>query len=389
MATWLNSSLKRDIFKQLYYENSATCNELSLHLDKSVPLVGNAIAELVNAEVLTTAKETKSTGGRKAVQYRIKSKNTFVLSVAMDQLCTTVSVVDVSDNSCVVQRKYLIALLHNEEALEYMISCFKEVFQEAQIPKEKYLGIGLGMPGFVNTKTGSNHSYASTHNNLDLRDFLSAEFGLPVVLDNDSSTIALGEFKFGLAKGKKDVMVVNISWGVGLGMIVDGKIFRGNTGYAGEFSHIPISENDILCECGKKGCLETEATLRTITKTATAAIENGTFLNIQVKNNSTEALANAIMQAANRGDQYCIELIADMAYKIGKAIAILIHIVNPEQVLLSGRASELGKLLIAPIQQALNKYCIPRLMDVVELNVSRLKYNAYTIGAAALVIENL
>ena len=186
---------------------------------------------------------------------------------------------------------------------------------------------------------------------------------------------------------KNDVIVVNIGLGIGLGMIIDGKLFRGFTGYAGELSHIPISESDTLCDCGKRGCLETEATLRVVTSKAMKEIKGGHPSGLKY-DDSPEKMSEAIMIAANKGDQYAIELLSDMGYKIGKAIAILIHIVNPELVVLSGRGATVGKILLAPIQQALNKYCIPRLAEHTEVKISAMGRKAGIIGAEALIMEN-
>jgi predicted NBD/HSP70 family sugar kinase len=244
------------------------------------------------------------------------------------------------------------------------------------------------MPGFVNIKSGINHSYLPTHSHESLRGYLERVFDMPVCIDNDSTIIALAESKFGLAKGRQDVMAINVGWGIGLGMIMGGEIFRGHTGYAGEFSHIRISEGNTMCECGKRGCLETEATLRVVAQKAIAEIKEGRKCKLKIKE-SQEEMCEEVMDAAKKGDQFAIELLSDMAYKIGKAIAILIHINSPEQVLLCGRGAEVGKILLAPIQQALNEYCIPRLFEHTEVNISAMKYSAYPVGAAALVMENL
>ncbi|MFT3904470.1 MAG: ROK family protein [Niabella sp.] len=381
--------LKYNIFQKLYYEKELTCNALSTLLNKSMPMVAAALSELKQDGVVITKGYAKSTGGRKALLYKLQSNVVYVLSVAMDQLYTTVSVMDVSENKVVYAKRIELKLLKNEEAVERLISVVKEVIQESGVEHDKLLGIGLGMPGFVNIKTGVNQTYVSTNSSLSLRDYLQQELGLPVFIDNDSSTIALGESKFGKAKGKMDVMVINISWGVGLGMIVDGKLFRGHAGYAGELSHIPVGDNNLLCECGKRGCLETEASLRVVAQKALKMIEEGKLSHLKIKEKSVEDVAYAVMNIAAQGDQQCVELLSEMAYKIGKAIAILIHIINPELVLLSGRASEVGKLLMAPIQQALNTYSIPKLTEGMELDVSTLRYKAYSIGAAAMVVSAL
>ena len=182
-------------------------------------------------------------------------------------------------------------------------------------------------------------------------------------------------------------MVVNVGWGIGLGMIINGELYRGHNGYAGEFSHIPISDNDTLCDCGKRGCLETEATLRVVANKAIQKIKEGKITNMQLKE-SAEEMCEVVMDAANRGDQIAIELFSEVGYQIGKGISILIHINNPELVILSGRGAAAGKILMAPIQQALNKYCIPRLAEYTEVKVSKLGQDAYSIGVAALVMEN-
>ncbi len=209
---------------------------------------------------------------------------------------------------------------------------------------------------------------------------------LPVFIENDSSVLALAELKMGLAKGLQDVMVIDIGWGIGLGMIVNGSLFRGHTGYAGELSHIPISDSNTLCECGKRGCLETEATLRVVARKATEEIRAGKVSSLKPLENA-EKMSEAIMAAANHGDQYAVELLSEMGFKIGKAIAILIHIVNPELIILGGRATEVGKILIAPIQQALNQYCIPRLSEHTHVRVSQLGHEASLLASAALVME--
>ena len=118
----------------------------------------------------------------------------------------------------------------------------------------------------------------------------------------------LSELKFGLAKNKEEVMVINIGWGIGLGMIVNGVLFRGFTGYAGELSHIPISESDTLCECGKRGCLETEASLKVITEKAIRDMKEGS-MSVLKYDERPEEMSEAIFVAANKGDQYAIELI--------------------------------------------------------------------------------
>jgi len=172
-------------------------------------------------------------------------------------------------------------------------------------------------------------------------------------------------------------------------MIVNGEIYRGHNGFAGEFSHIPLSEDGSLCTCGKRGCLEAEASMLVVAEKAIKGIKKGHISSLKNTDiNQSKMVGDAIMEAANNGDQFAIELLSDAGYKIGKALAILIHIMNPANIVLSGRGAIVGKILLAPIQQALNKYCIPRLANSTELLISDLGFNAELIGAAVLVMEN-
>jgi len=384
----IDSLLKYDIIKNIYFEQSISCADLSDLVGKSIPLVTKAISELIETGHIVENGYAASTGGRRPLVYSLKANEIFIVSVAMDQLYTRVTIFDGMNNQVLPTYTVELRLLDNKNALNELIDIINESIVQAGIDRFKVIGVGIGMPGFVNSKLGINYSYLQTPDHDSLRDYLEKALRLSVYLDNDSSLIALAESKFGLAKGRKDVMVINIGWGIGLGMIMNGELFRGHNGYAGEFSHIPISDNDeTLCECGKRGCLETEATLRVVANKAIQLIHAGKITNLPLKN-SAEEMYEVVLVAANKGDQMAIELFSDMGYKIGKGISILIHIINPELILLSGRGAAAGKILMAPIQQALNKYCIPRLAEYTDVKVSKLGQDAYSIGVAALVMEN-
>jgi len=382
------SHLKQQILSTLYFEKTLSIVELSNILGKSIPHVTKVLMELVDAGFVTDAGLAPSSGGRRAQVYSLKADAIYIVAVAMDQLYTKIVITDVLNKSVLPIETHELKLFNNGNAHEELASIINDVIERSGISRNNIAGVGIGMPGFTNTKLGVNYSYLLPPNGESIYKYLERQVELPVYLDNDSSLVALSELKFGLAKDKEEVMVINIGWGIGLGMIVNGVLFRGYTGYAGELSHIPISESDNLCECGKRGCLETEASLKVITEKAMKGIKEGSISGLKY-DARPEQMSEAIFVAANKGDQYAIELISDMGYKIGKAIAILIHIVNPELIVLSGRGAEVGKILLAPIQQALNKYCIPRLSEFTGVKVSSVGRKAELIGAAALVMENM
>lgn len=383
----IESHLKRQVISTFYFNKTLSVVELSAKLDKSVPHVTKAVNELIEAGLITESGQAPSSGGRKPLTYSLKAGTLYIVAVAMDQLFFKVAITDMLNNPVLPVETHELRLLNNNEALSHLTEIIDGYIIRSGVDRKKIIGLGIGTPGFTNTKLGINYSYLLPPGDESLLSYLERELHIPVSIDNDSSLIALAELKFGLAKGKEEVMVINIGWGIGLGMIVNGVLFRGYTGYAGELSHIPVSESDILCDCGKRGCLETEATLKVVTDKATKGIKAGNISGLTFED-SPEKMSEAIMVAANKGDQYAIELLSDMGYKIGKAIAILIHIVNPELIVLSGRGAAVGKILLAPIQQALNKYCIPRLSEHTDVKVSTMGRKAELIGAAALVMDN-
>ncbi|MFT3703828.1 MAG: ROK family protein [Agriterribacter sp.] len=384
----IDSVLKYQVFRELYYNHFLSCAELSETLGKSIPVIAKVVEQLSVADYVVETGYAPSSGGRRPQVYALKADKMYVVTVAMDQLFTKIAITDLHQKEIVPVETFPLTLADSKDTLKCLIEIIKGTIQKSGIEQSKIIGVGIGMPGFVNTTLGINHSYLPVEDkNLNLRLQLQTLLNLPVLIDNDSSVTALAELRFGLARKSQDVMVVNIGWGVGLGMIIQGKLFRGFAGYAGELSHIPISDSDILCDCGKRGCLETEATLRVVVDKAIEEIKDKKTSRINFDGNR-EQISEAIMTAANQGDPDAIDLLTDMAYKIGKAIAILIHIVNPELIVISGRGIHSGKLLMAPIEQALNKYCIPKLVEHTSVKASALGPNASIKGAAALVIDN-
>ena len=383
-----SAQLKNLIVKQLYFDKALSCAELSELFDKSIPSITKAVNELMSEGFVVEQGYAPSSGGRRPLLYSIKPDAMYILAVAMDQLSTRIQLLDLLNRPVADSLTIELKLLNNDEALGILIKAINNYIIRTSIPKEKIAGIGMGMPGFINVRQGINYTYLNA-GGKSLTEYLKAQIGLPVYIDNDSSLIALAEQRFGIAKAQQNVMVINLGWGIGLGMIVNGEIFRGHNGFAGELSHIPLSDDEKLCSCGKRGCLETVASMLVVTEKAIEGIRNGRVTSLKTTDDvPSKSLGDDILTAADNGDQFAIELLSDAGYKIGKALAILIHIMNPKTIVLSGRGARVGKILLAPIQQALHKYCIPRLASNTELLVSGLGFDAELIGAAVLMMEN-
>ena len=383
-----STELKTLVIKQLYFDKALSSADMSALFDKSVPSISKAVNELINEGFVIEQGYAPSSGGRRPLMYALKPDAMYVLTIAMDQLSTRMQMINLLNQPVSEIVSLELKLRDNTNALPTLIEYINEFIRTTGVPANKIAGIGIGMPGFINPEKGINHTYLDA-NEGSLSQLISEMTGIPTYIDNDSSLIALAEQKFGIAKNQKDVMVINLGWGIGLGMIVNGEIYRGHNGFAGEFSHIPLSEDGALCSCGKRGCLEAEASMLVVAQKAIKGIKKGHISRFTYnEQDQSKQIIDAIMDAANHGDQFAIELLSDAGYKIGKALSMLIHIMNPATIVLSGRGTQIGRILLAPIQQALNKYCIPRLASGTELVISDLGFNAELTGAAVLVMEN-
>lgn len=381
---------KKNIIKQLYFRNTLSCADISERINKSLPLTTKIVQELIKDEYVVETGYAPSSGGRRPVTYTLKPDVLYVVSIAMDQYITRIVIMNMENQPAVPMEQFELNLLKSENALAQLTNLIINYVNKSGIPKSKILGIGIGMPGFVDVLKGVNYIYFDS-GETNIPAYISKRTGLDVFIDNDSSLIALAELRFGKAINKANVMVINIGWGIGLGLILHGNLFRGNNGFAGEFSHLSLFQNDRLCSvCGKTGCLETETSLAVLVEHARKQLQSGqaSILKEQLFDVSTEEAFVQIVKAAKKGDKVAVELFSEAGYKIGQGVAILIHLLNPEVVILSGRGSSAGKIWQAPIQQALNEHCIPRLAAATEIAISDLGIDAELIGSAALVMEN-
>ncbi len=380
---------KKKILKELSFGNALSAQELSVCINRSLPLTTKILNELAEEGLLQERGYASSTGGRRPVIYSLAPGKIFVVSVAMDQLVTKIGIIDLQNCEIGYAEKLNLTLTNNTEALFILIKIIKNFIEKCGIERSKIVGVGIGMPGFVDAAKGINYTFMN-NTGTSIVSAIEDELNLAVYIDNDSSIIALTELRLGMAHHKKNAMVINIGWGVGLGMILNGKLFRGFNGFAGEFSHLPVfKDNKKICSCGKTGCLETETSLLMIISKAIAGLKNGkmsVLKNLSIED--AEQSWKAIINAAFNGDTFAIELFSEAGYNLGLGISILITLLNPELIILSGRGAAIGKLWLPPIQQAINEHCIPKIAEDTQIKISTFGQKVDLIGAAALVMEH-
>ncbi|SFG02684.1 ROK family protein (putative glucokinase) [Pontibacter chinhatensis] len=385
-------SQKIKIIRHLYVKGARTnadiCSRFNISSPTSMGLLGELMAEgLVEKQGLG-----KSVGGRKPDLYGLRNNSLFVLSIDMNRFSTRMAIMDNNNNQITPIRSYSYTLPEDLTGLDTFCGWVQDLIETSGIDKQKLVGIGLSMPGLVASKEGDSRTYLRT-DVLDesLQEVLSRKLGKPVFIQNDVKSAALAELRFGQAKGRQDVLVISIDWGVGTGVIMDGNLRGGAAGFAGEFGHIPLVENGILCHCGKRGCLETLASGIAMVRAAREGIKSGqkSLLSKLSAEELEQLEPKQIIQAAQQGDQFAINLLSETGVNLGKGIAILIQLFNPELVILGGNMAEAGQLITTPIQQSINTYCMAQLRESTNIALSALGPQANMMGATATVLENI
>ncbi|MCC8408283.1 ROK family protein [Mucilaginibacter sp. UR6-1] len=373
-----------NVIQCLCYHNSLSGTEISNYINKSIPYTVKVINGLIKSGLIEKKGYADSNGGRKPLKYSLVPDTFFIISVAMSQYDIEYAVLNLNNRFVkeTVKEKIVIYDMQADE----LVARIDQFIKGTGIAHDRFLSVGVTMPGFIATERGINLSYLHVDADTTLADKLQQDLGIPVFIENDSTAIALGEQKFGAAVDQNDAMILNLGWGIGLGMIVDNKVFRGHSGLAGEFSHISLVNNGKICKCGKRGCLETDSSLIAITENAVAEMQSGQKSSLK---NYDLVDVDAIISEAIRGDMLTVKLISEAAYNIGRGLAMLIHIMNPSIIVLSGKGSVIGKLWLSPIQQAIYEHCIPQLANETELVISNLNVKAQLLGGSVLVIEHL
>lgn len=380
------------IIKHLYVNGAKTNSELCADFNISSPTSMSLLGELIAEGLVEKQGRGKSEGGRKPDLYGLRDNSLYVLSIAMGRFKTKMAIFDNNHNNITGIQTFPIRISEDLTAVDKLQENAAALIADSGIDTGKLMGIGISMPGLVDSSEGNNHTYMRTNSPSEsLQDLLRRKLGKPVFIQNDVKSIALAEHRFGLAQGKKDVLVLSLDWGVGMGTIMNGKLCTGITGFAGEIGHIPFENDGILCYCGKRGCLETVASGIALANLAKEGIRSGqhSLLNELADFELDSIEPQLVVDAANRGDQYAINILAKVGMNLGKAIATLIQLFNPELILLGGRVAEAKQYITTPIQQAIYTYSMAQLREKTEIALSTLGKDAGILGSVAVVMENI
>ncbi|MCA5006707.1 ROK family protein [Sphingobacterium bovistauri] len=378
--------LQTQIIKTIYFTGQQSIAEISLSIGKSVPIITKAIQNLLSEEIIISNGLRASTGGRRAAAYSInKDKIGNILTISINRYSITIALYNVLNQPISEHCELKLKDLDDQAIYDQVIQITKKIISTYN--KLPIFAVGITTPGFVDFHTGVNNSQKKHSPLYNLAEKIQKELNINTYIENDSSGIAIAEKHFGHVKNTNHALVINLTWGVGLGIIVDNQLFRGFNGYAGEFSHIPLADENKLCSCGKKGCLEVEASLESAIEYIKERLNYGevSLLAPHINNDDRSQFFEALIQAYKLGDQLTIHAIKKMGFMLGKGIATLIHILNPEKVIISGIGGVFGDILLPEIQSSIHIYCIPRLSKRTTIEISDLD-NIQLIASASIAM---
>lgn len=379
-----NALLKKKIITHYIYNGSSTITELSKELNLSIPTVTKFIGEMSEDGFINEYGKLETSGGRHPILYGLNPESGYFIGVDMNRFSLDIGMINFKGDLIFHKGSIPYDLENTTQAFDTLCDIVTEQIAELNIDHDKILNICVDISGRVNPESGYSYSIFN-FSEQPLSEALTNRIGYPVCIDNDTRALTYGEYIKGCVNGEKDVIFVNVSWGLAIGIIIDGKIYCGKSGFAGEFGHIPAFDNEILCHCGKKGCLETEASGRALHRILIERVKNGetSILSKKIAEGKQITLGE-IINAINREDPLCIEILEEIGQKLGKQIASVINVFNPELVIIGGRLSLTEDYLTEPIKSAIRKYSLNLVNKDSIIAVSKLKDKAGVIGACML-----
>lgn len=382
--------LRSNLILELYQSGQTSINKMARSFHASIPSATGIVNDLMKEGWITESGTGPARAGRPPVLYGLNSQKYFTLIMDINRHDTQLVVFDLA-NQLIVKRQVDLKLEDSQKFLDSLIQETDNFLNFHGIKREKLWGIGMSMPGLINVKKGVNQTYPHlTRPDVTLSTRLESYFELPVVLINDTHATTIGEHRFGLAKGKKHVLTVNIDWGVGLGILLNGEVFNGASGFAGELGHIQVQPDGLLCHCGKIGCLDTITSGFALIRQAKEGIRAGRVTILpQLLSEGEELETSHIIKAAHNGDEFCIDLLSKLGMELGKGIATAVHLFNPEIVIVTGVLAEAGSYISNPVEQAINKYCLSDFKTSLSIRISQLGSKARLWGVQAHLIEHL
>ncbi len=380
---------KKKILSSLHTNGHTSATELAKLLKISLPTCIVLLNDLMASGYLKNIGVGESSGGRKPSLYGLSEGVFYVIACDFARYSANMAISDCNNNfvTPVIQ---IDTNIDDPQLADKLYDSAKKLIADLGISEEKVFGLGVDMPGLINSKAGINYTIKNKkHQNIG-RD-LKQKFNKPVYIDNDARMHAYGEFHFGVAKNYKDAIIIHWSWGLGLGIFVNSQLYSGKNGFAGELSHIPMVENGELCICGKRGCLETIASSNTIMKRVAQGFEDKVVSSLinQFSAHPERVTPEDVILSARMGDEFCITILNEIGTAMGKGLSYIIQLLNPDVIVLSGPLSKAKQYVLSPIQQSLNRLCLEKISESTPILISDMGDQSALLGTSEMIFQKV
>lgn len=370
----LRQQNQQRIIQALIGSGSLTQAELARHTGLSTATVSNIVKVMADSGVVATSPTTSS--GRRALAVTLNAKG--AVAVGIDFGRRHVRVVLASHGYHVLQEESvpLPAGHHAKDGLTAAARVLERLLAAGGIDRHALLGAGVGIPGPIDRRTGTVVEGAILPEwvGINILEHLSERLRIPVFLDNDANLGALAQVTWGPYSAVENLMFLKVGSGIGAGLILNGQLYYGNVGITGEIGHATISEHGLICRCGNRGCLETVAS----TSIMIELLSRG----------APHAISTAdIVTLAHRGNAAALRVIDDAGVAIGRAVANVANLINPEVIVLGGPLTGLGDILMDPVRRGLLRHAVPMVGESTLLAMSSLGDRAEALGGAAVVLQ--
>lgn len=391
--SFIQKQNRRKILKTVWEEKSISRAELAKKLKITPATVSSNVAELERMNFIRLGIEGESSGGRKPKMLEINESSLLCIGITVKKD----KVVSVLVNLKGVQKltrtdKYPLPI-NKENIFSTMTKSIRELVNRVNGNNQKILGIGVGFHGVVDYKSGiSIYAPAFNWRVVNIKELLENEFKIPVIVDNDARVMVLAEKWFGKYRSLKNLIFLSLDSGVGGGILVDGKIFRGSNSAAGEIGHIRVKDNGVKCLCGNFGCLETIASSKSLIQEIISQIQLGypTLITSMIKDGNLNSLNYSIIdKAARLNDDLAIKSFNRIGVYVGTALADIVNVFNPEAIIIGGQLSSSWQFMEKQINETVHKQSMTECYKGVKILKSSFEGSKGEIGAAALVLNKI
>jgi predicted NBD/HSP70 family sugar kinase len=354
--------------------------EIARRTGLSRSTVSNIVADLrrtgLVADYAGNSKPARSHGGRPPSLITLDSSAGAALGIDFGKRHLSVAVSDLSHAVLAESTREMPEGYDAETGMQVATELVDRVLADAGIDRAAVLGAGMGLPGPIHSTTGTVGSSSILPGWVGIRaeDEMGRRLLLPVHVENDANLGALAEVTWGAGRGCSNVAYLKVATGIGAGLVVDGDLFHGAGGTAGEIGHTMIDESGDICRCGNRGCLETLAGAPAI-------------VGLMRRSFGEELEVEDVIERAEAGDPGCRRVLADAGRHIGVAVATLCNLVNPERIVVGGSVGTAGELLLDPLRESVRLRAIQSAAEDVEIVPGELGERAELLGAIALVLH--